>query len=204
MGPEGRGGWGGGLVIAEGTPEQIAADPDSYTGQYLARILDGRAALSPRARAGAMRSEPTAMINGSTGSVGSPRSSAAGGGRTGTPGADRTSVNGRTPTRNRSRRRQWHRQDRQSERWGTRCGQGTRACRRRTGARGQGSRHSRAAEGGQADLSRAGPGAIGTRPIESPVSDPCPPGSGRESGDSTRQPQRWRSAVTSSPWNFAR
>jgi len=98
MGPEG--GWGGGLVIAEGTPEQIAADPDSYTGQYLARILDGRAARSTRARAGATRSAPTAMVNGSTGSVGSPRSAAAGGGRTGTRGADRTSVNGRTPTGN--------------------------------------------------------------------------------------------------------
>ena len=42
MGPEG--GSGGGLVIAEGTPEQIADDPDSYTGQFLAPILAGRAA----------------------------------------------------------------------------------------------------------------------------------------------------------------
>ncbi len=38
MGPEG--GNGGGLVIAEGTPEDIAATPDSYTGQFLGRVLN--------------------------------------------------------------------------------------------------------------------------------------------------------------------
>ena len=37
MGPEG--GAGGGTVVAEGTPEQIAAHPESHTGQYLARLL---------------------------------------------------------------------------------------------------------------------------------------------------------------------
>ena len=41
MGPEG--GSRGGAVIAEGTPEQIAAHPDSYTGEFLRPILDGRA-----------------------------------------------------------------------------------------------------------------------------------------------------------------
>jgi excinuclease ABC subunit A len=40
MGPEG--GSRGGRVIAEGTPEQVAADPHSYTGAFLKRILDGR------------------------------------------------------------------------------------------------------------------------------------------------------------------
>ena len=40
MGPEG--GSRGGQVIAEGTPEQIAAHPDSYTGEFLKAILDGR------------------------------------------------------------------------------------------------------------------------------------------------------------------
>ncbi|WP_420175705.1 excinuclease ABC subunit UvrA [Luteococcus sp. OSA5] len=40
MGPEG--GSGGGMVVAEGTPEQVAACPDSYTGQFLAPILEGR------------------------------------------------------------------------------------------------------------------------------------------------------------------
>lgn len=38
MGPEG--GEGGGYVIAAGTPEQIAATPESYTGQYLGPIMD--------------------------------------------------------------------------------------------------------------------------------------------------------------------
>ena len=41
MGPEG--GSRGGKVIAEGTPEQIAANRDSYTGMFLKPILDGRA-----------------------------------------------------------------------------------------------------------------------------------------------------------------
>ena len=37
MGPEG--GAGGGTVVATGTPEQVAANPASYTGRYLARLL---------------------------------------------------------------------------------------------------------------------------------------------------------------------
>jgi excinuclease ABC subunit A len=37
MGPEG--GAGGGLVVAAGTPEAIAADPESHTGRYLRRLL---------------------------------------------------------------------------------------------------------------------------------------------------------------------
>jgi excinuclease ABC subunit A len=37
MGPEG--GSGGGQIIAEGTPEQIAANAKSYTGQFLKRML---------------------------------------------------------------------------------------------------------------------------------------------------------------------
>ena len=41
MGPEG--GSRGGLVIAQGTPEQIAANPKSYTGEYLKPMLDGQA-----------------------------------------------------------------------------------------------------------------------------------------------------------------
>ena len=39
MGPEG--GSRGGTVIAEGTPEQIAATRASYTGEFLRPILDG-------------------------------------------------------------------------------------------------------------------------------------------------------------------
>ena len=37
LGPEG--GQAGGRVVAEGTPEAVAANPDSYTGQFLARHL---------------------------------------------------------------------------------------------------------------------------------------------------------------------
>jgi excinuclease ABC subunit A len=37
IGPEG--GVGGGKVIATGTPEQVASNPNSYTGQYLKKIL---------------------------------------------------------------------------------------------------------------------------------------------------------------------
>jgi excinuclease ABC subunit A len=42
LGPEG--GRGGGTLVAEGTPEDVAANPASYTGQFLSEILDGRAA----------------------------------------------------------------------------------------------------------------------------------------------------------------
>jgi excinuclease ABC subunit A len=49
MGPEG--GTGGGKVIAEGTPEQIAKVKYSHTGQYLARIFAG----SPRSTAQPIR-----------------------------------------------------------------------------------------------------------------------------------------------------
>jgi excinuclease ABC subunit A len=37
LGPEG--GDRGGTVVASGTPEEIAAHPDSFTGQYLAKLL---------------------------------------------------------------------------------------------------------------------------------------------------------------------
>jgi excinuclease ABC subunit A len=35
------GGSGGGEIVAEGTPEQVAACPDSFTGQFLAPLLAG-------------------------------------------------------------------------------------------------------------------------------------------------------------------
>ena len=38
LGPEG--GDGGGQIVATGTPEDVAANPDSYTGHFLAQILD--------------------------------------------------------------------------------------------------------------------------------------------------------------------
>ena len=40
LGPEG--GDGGGRIVAEGTPEEVAEVPESYTGQYLKRILAGK------------------------------------------------------------------------------------------------------------------------------------------------------------------
>ena len=49
MGPEG--GSRGGLVVAEGTPEEVAANPDSFTGQFLARVLEGRDVKQPKRRA---------------------------------------------------------------------------------------------------------------------------------------------------------
>ena len=39
LGPEG--GFRGGRVVAEGTPEQVATVPDSATGEYLGRVLRG-------------------------------------------------------------------------------------------------------------------------------------------------------------------
>ena len=47
MGPDG--GNRGGLLVAEGTPEQVAADPDSHTGEFLRRLVPAQAAR-PRKR----------------------------------------------------------------------------------------------------------------------------------------------------------
>jgi excinuclease ABC subunit A len=30
---------GGGNIVATGTPEQVASNPNSYTGQYLKKVL---------------------------------------------------------------------------------------------------------------------------------------------------------------------
>lgn len=40
LGPEG--GEGGGTIVSEGTPEQVAADPNSWTGRFLAPMLTGQ------------------------------------------------------------------------------------------------------------------------------------------------------------------
>ena len=37
LGPEG--GSGGGMLVAQGTPEEVAACPQSFTGQYLRKLL---------------------------------------------------------------------------------------------------------------------------------------------------------------------
>ena len=38
FGPEG--GEGGGQIVSKGTPEQVAADETSWTGRYLAEVLE--------------------------------------------------------------------------------------------------------------------------------------------------------------------
>ncbi|MET9273074.1 excinuclease ABC subunit UvrA [Kribbella sp. NPDC003557] len=53
LGPDG--GRRGGTLVAEGTPEQVAANPASYTGQFLAEILEGRAAKPSAKKAAAKR-----------------------------------------------------------------------------------------------------------------------------------------------------
>ena len=47
LGPEG--GKGGGYIVAEGTPEELAAHPDSATGRYLRPLLEA-AGRVPKAR----------------------------------------------------------------------------------------------------------------------------------------------------------
>jgi excinuclease ABC subunit A len=59
LGPEGGGR--GGELVAEGTPEQVAANPDSYTGQYLRPVLEraGRTiAPAPKRRNGSEATPP--------------------------------------------------------------------------------------------------------------------------------------------------
>ena len=38
LGPEG--GDGGGTIVAQGTPEEVAENPDSWTGKYLKKALE--------------------------------------------------------------------------------------------------------------------------------------------------------------------
>jgi excinuclease ABC subunit A len=56
MGPEG--GNRGGTVIAEGTPETVAATPGSHTGGFLAPLLDGKAAEQPPDKPVKAKAEP--------------------------------------------------------------------------------------------------------------------------------------------------
>ena len=44
IGPEG--GDGGGMIVAEGTPEQVAEVPESYTGKYLKPMLSKQAKVA--------------------------------------------------------------------------------------------------------------------------------------------------------------
>ncbi|HBN97208.1 MAG TPA: hypothetical protein DDZ66_12995, partial [Firmicutes bacterium] len=40
LGPEG--GQGGGTIVAQGTPEEVAQVPESYTGQFLQKVLSDK------------------------------------------------------------------------------------------------------------------------------------------------------------------
>ena len=64
MGPEG--GTGGGMLVAEGTPEQIAVAPGSHTGTFLRTILADRIAGAPGAVVGPKprRKRPVAASSG--------------------------------------------------------------------------------------------------------------------------------------------
>jgi excinuclease ABC subunit A len=43
------------MVIAEGTPEDVAASPASYTGQFLKPLLDGRGGVRAKPGRGARK-----------------------------------------------------------------------------------------------------------------------------------------------------
>jgi len=58
MGPEG--GSGGGLVIAEGTPEAVAQLAGSYTGEFLKPMLETHAGAHPTAPKTATKAKRTA------------------------------------------------------------------------------------------------------------------------------------------------
>ncbi len=63
MGPEG--GEEGGTVIAQGTPEQVAAEPISHTGAFLAELLTpapAGAAKKPRGKGAAKRKSPRTKV----------------------------------------------------------------------------------------------------------------------------------------------
>ena len=61
LGPEGGGG--GGMVIAQGTPEEIGQSKVSYTGKYLKRILEGNANSATKPKKSARKNLGTASAN---------------------------------------------------------------------------------------------------------------------------------------------
>ena len=66
LGP--NGGSGGGTVVAQGTPEEVAQNEDSFTGQFLREVLENSAAREAAHRAGS--SEPLAAAAGQGGAHG--------------------------------------------------------------------------------------------------------------------------------------
>ncbi|WP_280484416.1 excinuclease ABC subunit UvrA, partial [Nocardia cyriacigeorgica] len=78
MGPEG--GSGGGTVVAQGTPEDVAAVPESYTGQFLREVLG-----KPAEPAAVKPKRATKRVAKKAAAVGCPRGAAAGGACGGIP-----------------------------------------------------------------------------------------------------------------------
>nr|WP_124109575.1 excinuclease ABC subunit UvrA [Kocuria rhizophila] len=66
LGP--NGGSGGGTVVAQGTPEDVADNEDSFTGQFLREVLENSAARESAHRAGSP--EPVAAATGQGGAHG--------------------------------------------------------------------------------------------------------------------------------------
>ncbi|RUL87386.1 excinuclease ABC subunit UvrA [Tautonia sociabilis] len=60
LGPEG--GAGGGRIVAEGTPEHVAAVPESHTGRALARVLSGPVGVPEHSRNGTPRKAGAAEL----------------------------------------------------------------------------------------------------------------------------------------------
>ena len=56
LGPEG--GDGGGRIVAEGTPEDIVANPESHTGRFLAPLAARRGGTEGSAKAGIAGAQP--------------------------------------------------------------------------------------------------------------------------------------------------
>jgi excinuclease ABC subunit A len=71
MGPEG--GDQGGKIVATGTPEQVARNPQSHTGKFLAKVLNGNGQAKRPASAASKSSGPSATItNGANASSAEP------------------------------------------------------------------------------------------------------------------------------------
>jgi excinuclease ABC subunit A len=62
LGPEG--GSGGGMIVAEGTPESVAKVPESHTGRFLAKMLEIEAPKrkSPKPKAAARKAPKAAPV----------------------------------------------------------------------------------------------------------------------------------------------
>jgi len=56
LGPEG--GDAGGWIVATGTPEEVAANPGSFTGQFLAKVLHPERPSNGRVGAGKLAAQP--------------------------------------------------------------------------------------------------------------------------------------------------